>query len=63
MIREKAFRFSVRIVRMVKYLENEHREYILSKQVKKAVQVSARMLRKQNTGRAALISCPRIPLL
>lgn len=36
MIREKAFRFSVRIVRMVKYLENEHREYILSKQVKKS---------------------------
>ncbi len=36
MIRDKSFRFSVRIVRMVQYLEREHKEYILSKQVKKS---------------------------
>ena len=34
MIREKAFRFSVRIVRLSRYLEQEHKEYVLSKQVK-----------------------------
>ncbi len=34
MIREKAFCFSVRIVRLSRYLEREHREYVLSKQVK-----------------------------
>ena len=36
MIRDKAFRFSVRIVRMVKYLETEHKEYVLTKQVKRS---------------------------
>ena len=36
MIRQKAFHFSVRIVRMVQYLEREHKEYVLSKQVKKS---------------------------
>ena len=36
MIRDKSFRFSVRIVRMVKYLETEHKEYVLSKQVKRS---------------------------
>ena len=36
MIREKSFRFSVRIVRMVQYLETEHKEYVLTKQVKRS---------------------------
>lgn len=36
MIRDKSFRFSVRIVRMVQYLETERKEYVLSKQVKKS---------------------------
>ena len=36
MIREKSFRFSVRIVRMVPYLETEHKEYVLTKQVKRS---------------------------
>ncbi len=36
MIREKAFRFSVRIVKLSQYLEQEHREYVLSKQIKKS---------------------------
>lgn len=36
MIQDKSFRFSVRIVRMVQYLETEHKEHVLSKQVKKS---------------------------
>ncbi len=30
---EKSFKFSLRIVKLFKYLQNEHREYILSKQL------------------------------
>lgn len=30
---EKSFQFSVRIVRLYKYLANEHKEYVLSKQL------------------------------
>ena len=36
MIQEKAFRFSVRIVKLSQYLEREHREYVLSKQIKRS---------------------------
>lgn len=36
MIREKAFRFSVRIVKLSQYLEQEHKEYVLSKQIKRS---------------------------
>ena len=36
MIREKSYRFSVRIVRMVQYLQKERKEFVLSKQVKKS---------------------------
>ncbi len=30
---EKSFDFSLRIIRLFKYLKNEHKEYILSKQI------------------------------
>lgn len=36
MIREKAFRFSVRIVKLSQYLELERKEYVLSKQIKRS---------------------------
>lgn len=36
MIRQKAFRFSVRIVKLKEYLQREHREYVLSKQIERS---------------------------
>ena len=36
MIREKSYRFSVRIVRMAKYLQNTCKEWTISKQVLKS---------------------------
>lgn len=36
MIREKAYQFSVRIVKMEQYLQRERNEYVLSKQIKKS---------------------------
>ena len=36
MIREKSFRFSVRIVKLAQYLREEKKEFILSKQVEKS---------------------------
>ena len=62
MIRQKAFHFSVRIVRMVQYLEREHKEYVLSKQVKKVEPVSVQTSQKLNVDKAALISSPKTPL-
>jgi four helix bundle protein len=35
-IREKSFDFAVRIVRLYQYLCNEHKEYVLSKQLLRA---------------------------
>ena len=36
MIREKAYRFSVRVVKMTQYLQREQKEYLISKQVLKS---------------------------
>ena len=32
-LRDKSYSFALRIVRLYRYLKNEHREYVLSKQV------------------------------
>ena len=34
-IQEKSFRFAVRIVKMCKYLQTEHKEYLMTKQLLK----------------------------
>ena len=36
MIRDKSYRFSVRIVRMAQYLQSEHKEWTISKQILKS---------------------------
>lgn len=36
MVREKAYHFSIRVVKMAQYLQKEHKEFMLSNQIKKS---------------------------
>lgn len=43
---DKSFRFAIKIVNLYKYLCEEKKEYIISKQVLRLVQVLGRILKK-----------------
>lgn len=56
---EKSKAFALRIIKLYKYLCNEKKEYILSKQILRAVQVSVQMLKKLSEVKARLIFMPK----
>ena len=49
LIKEKSFRFAVRVVMLYKYLKNEKKEYILSKQLMRSgTSIGANVRESQN---------------
>ncbi len=56
---EKSFDFAVRIVNLYKYLTNEKKEFILSKQLFEAERALEQMYPKLNADKARLTLLPK----